>query len=526
MSIPIVARSPSSGLAGLLESRALLYFFVLFTVLVVWVPRYPPLIDLPQHAAQVSLLLDLLRGESAWGDNVQLNFFTPYLVGYGLLALMAQFLPIAAAVKMVLSLAIVGFFWAASSLRKHLNAPPVLDWLVLCSFFGFAFKWGFMTFLVAAPVGLLFIKRTIIFAEKPGFGSGLIVALLGVVTFFSHGLVFIGTLAIGTLYSLWNVRSLRDFALRMAPYAVLALLAATYFYFARQAANNDLKQDSSILWEISLKRPFSFFAYQWTIMSEDKMLFSQVVMGFIHLFMLALPFLLGMRLRPSLRRFTPLLVLAVVATVAPSMAMTTYFLYQRFALFIMAFYVLLFEVPSTPPRLGALGRAALLALPLLCFTKSAMVMSQFHEFDKESADFSRAMERMPAGQRVMAVVDARGSDAMHGTDTYLHVVAWYQAEHKGFLEMNFAQFLPQIVRYKPGVKFVKAPAEWDPRLYEWDKHRMASFDAFVVRSADPDSWLPAKAPCPLNKVIHEGLWSVYQPSAACRRLESTAVAAH
>lgn len=103
---PIVA----SGAERVAE-RALLYIFVLAAALSVWAARYPPLGDLPQHAAQVTLALDLLRGESRWADIVTFNFFTPYLIGYGLIALLAQVFPIATAVKLVLSLSVLAFFW-------------------------------------------------------------------------------------------------------------------------------------------------------------------------------------------------------------------------------------------------------------------------------------------------------------------------------------------------------------------------------------------------------------------------------
>lgn len=521
----VIGHGRPDWLTALAESRALLYLHVLCAALLVWIPHYPPLIDLPQHAAQVSLLLDLLRGDSPWAANVQLNFFTPYLVGYGSIALVAQFLPIAVAVKVVLSLAVLAFFWAATSLRKQLEAPPFLDWLVLASYFGFAFKWGFLTFLVAAPIGLLFIQRAIAFSQQPSLGKGFILTLLGVLTFFSHGLIFIACLAIGGLYALLGTRSLGDLVKRLSPYAALVLLAVIYYWFAKHAANNAIRQDNSIFWALGLKRPLSFFSFQWTITSEEKLRWYQGVQFGIHVLLLAAPFLLGMRLRLAPRRFAPLLVLTAIALVAPSAAMTTNFLFERFALFLLPFYVLLFEAPRGPLHAaGRFSRAALVAVPLLCLAKTAIVGTQFQQFDKESGDYARAIAQVPAGQRVMSLMDDRGSAPMSGGDVYLHFVAWYQAERQGFVEMNFAQFLPQIVRFKPGVEFLKASYEWAPRRFDWEAQRMGTFDYFVVRGANPDAWLPAKAPCRLHKVAQEGLWTVYQPGAACRRAE-TAVAA-
>ena len=49
-----------------------------------WLAPHPPMVDLPQHAAQVALLRDLLQGASPWADFFRVNWITPYLIGYGL----------------------------------------------------------------------------------------------------------------------------------------------------------------------------------------------------------------------------------------------------------------------------------------------------------------------------------------------------------------------------------------------------------------------------------------------------------
>ena len=53
-------------------------------MLIFWLAPHPPMIDLPEHAAQVALLRDLLLGQSPWGDLFRINLFTPYLLGYAL----------------------------------------------------------------------------------------------------------------------------------------------------------------------------------------------------------------------------------------------------------------------------------------------------------------------------------------------------------------------------------------------------------------------------------------------------------
>jgi hypothetical protein len=59
-------------------------FFLLACLLCglpVWLPHFPPMVDLPQHAAQISLLLNMGNPDFPFSDQFQLNLFTPYLLG-------------------------------------------------------------------------------------------------------------------------------------------------------------------------------------------------------------------------------------------------------------------------------------------------------------------------------------------------------------------------------------------------------------------------------------------------------------
>src|SRR5580698_1531124 len=59
----------------------------------VWLAPRPPMEDFPQHVAQVTLLRDLLRGTSPWSDLLRINWFTPYLLGYGATLLLSSAMP-------------------------------------------------------------------------------------------------------------------------------------------------------------------------------------------------------------------------------------------------------------------------------------------------------------------------------------------------------------------------------------------------------------------------------------------------
>ena len=491
--------------------RALLYFCVLAAALSIWVVRYPPMGDLPQHAAQVSLALDLLRGQSRWTDIVTFNFFTPYLIGYGLIALAAQLTSIATAVKLVLSLSVLGFFWAASALRRRFGAPALLDWLVLPGFFGFAFKWGFLTFLLAAPIGIFFILKALDFAEETNPKRLLQLLACGLLLFFSHGLVFVACVGIGFCYALLDIRDRRHAFWRLLPYALLGLLALVYYHFAKDVAYAQSTEAKPFVWNWSPRRFVQFFRFQWDVALSARDRPGYLLSAFAFALFYLAPFLLGMRLRPTLRRAIPFAVIVLIGLGVPHMAMTTAFLYERFALFLLPFYVLMFgpaDEPSTVPAGWSLFTLA--ALPAISLAMTASRAWQFHKFDEESQDFSVIMDALPPQKRVLSLMLDKRSTAAANPYAYLHFACWYQAEKHGFVDSNFAQMLPQIVRFKPGEAWIQLPFEWKPYRFDWVRHRGDHYDYFVLRSEKRLFPRFAGMPCDIELVTTSGPWALYR----------------
>ena len=160
-------------------SRILFALTVAWGASIVWLAPHPPMLDLPQHAGQLALLKQLLTGESPWAHLVQVNPFTPYMLGFALALPLSFVLPVAVALKLLLSLAYVAFVLVCVALRRHFGADARLDWLFVTSFFGFAFKWGFFTFVLTVPFGLWFILLVDRYALEGTVRRGLGVAATG-----------------------------------------------------------------------------------------------------------------------------------------------------------------------------------------------------------------------------------------------------------------------------------------------------------------------------------------------------------
>ncbi|MBO4577009.1 MAG: hypothetical protein J5680_07875 [Neisseriaceae bacterium] len=72
---------------------------ILITIGFLIYPKYLPMIDLPQHAALVVSLDDLLKGRNAYASMLWINWDTPYIITYLYWLLLYQILPILWATK-------------------------------------------------------------------------------------------------------------------------------------------------------------------------------------------------------------------------------------------------------------------------------------------------------------------------------------------------------------------------------------------------------------------------------------------
>lgn len=201
---------------------------VIFAGATFWfVPRLP-MADLAQHAGQVAVWRDLLLGTSKWERLLYINYFTPYLVGYGPALLLSFLLPVSAVLKLLLMLAYYGFVAVCVALRRHFNADRHMDWLFVPGFFGYAYGWGLYTFLIAAPFGVLFVLLAHRYAGRPTAALGVALFFADLALFFAHGLVFLFASCIGGAFLLLKCRQPARLLPALLPYAAIGLWCALY----------------------------------------------------------------------------------------------------------------------------------------------------------------------------------------------------------------------------------------------------------------------------------------------------------
>jgi hypothetical protein len=472
------------------------------------VPRLP-MTDLPQHAGQVAAWHDLLLGTSKWESLLYINYFTPYLIGYSLALVLSFVLPVSAALKVVLTLAYFGFVAACVALRARMGGDRRLDWLFIPGFFGYAYSWGFYTFLVAAPFGVLFVLVAHHYADRPTLARGVVLFVADLALFFSHGLVFLFANVIGGLFLLLKHRNPAQLLPAALPYVAVGLWCVVYALVRLRVETSAVGEPFAISWGWDSSRlNFPIFSIDWSIGGYD----SNWSFGPLLILMLGAPLVLGARVnRQDLTVFVPLTVTVLVWAFFPDSALNAWSLYQRFALFLLPFYAVMFRAPPTTRR----GVVPLLWLPILCWVFLALFSERLLAFAKESAAFDDVLAVTQPGQRALGLIFNPTSAALDHVVAYWNFPLWYQAEKGGFVDFNAAGFLPPVVRFRPDrvpSGFAGPTWEWrHPKDFDWAKYQAEIYRYFFIRRSGPlpPGYFPTGRCEPvLLKSVDS--WSVYE----------------
>jgi hypothetical protein len=510
-------------------TRALFALTVLWGALVFWVAPHPPMLDLPQHAGQVALLRDIVLGQSPWADLFRLNFFTPYVLGYGLALPLSMVMSVAAALKVLLSLGFIAFIIMSVKVRQHFEADARLDWLFIPGFFGFAYAWGFFTFLVASALGLAFILASARAAERRSAARSGGLLVIGLALLASHGLVFMFAWGVGGLLVLASTRRLRDLVPGLWPYAVLLLAAVLYFWIGREVHTGlEGNMDNATQWHWGWEYRHRVLYYAAGAGGQEK---SGLVFLPVFAAMAAAPWVMGLRPRWRFRWVAvPFVCTTAWLLLVPHVALTTAFLFERFALFLLPAYAWLFAAPIGRAEPGIAGQAvgrASSAVPawrglvgVAMVAATAWVVLGVHSvaawrFGRESADFDRVLQTLEPRQRALSMLFDRSSEAAKHKLSYMHHPLWYQAEKQGLVDFNFAWFPPQIVRFRPDrLPGVPPLFDWFPERFNWAENRGNDYRYFLIRHSEPiPPTLFDGAPCAPQLVSQHGKWSAYERRA-------------
>ncbi|WP_437544048.1 hypothetical protein WME97_34740 [Sorangium sp. So ce367] len=569
---PLAAPAPARrALSGLLRrgagaarraplSAALALVVVAASVYVIAVPlavvRYPPMTDLPFHAAETAAFRHYL--DPAWHFREQFTLqplAVPYMSMYALGALLMLVLPPVAAVK-VAAAAMLALLPAGLAVLFHgLKRSPLLGVLGLLLVWCNLTHWGFLNHMGALGLFAMVVGLTLLLLDRPSRGRQIALALALVALFFTHIFRFPFALAavVGTAIVVFPAtRRLRPIALPLAP--SLALFAA--WLVVRTDTLHAAPIAPALHWERLGEVPSLLFT-SFTDPAEA------AAAGRAARFVLAAllvcaagaaarlagaggdatrspegasasadaacsPAGAGAAPSPAVdapqRSFARLAALVPVACAIvflglflslPLQIGLWWYVYPREI--VAALFLGLGAFPDLP-RSPWLKVPAVLALSAAAVSLGAVARDNYRRFDQSTRDFDAIIARIPQAPRLLYLVFDHGGST-RTTTPFIHLPAWVQATRGGWLSFHFAVWDASPVAYRPREEpgaVVPPPTplrwEWTPSIFDVRRHG-AFFDWFLVRRRAGANHLFAKDPS-IVAVDHVGDWWLYRRSGA------------
>jgi hypothetical protein len=456
-------RSPHRAVVAIEVGVSLLLFGVFLCF------RDLPLVDLPQHALQITNWLRL-DGPSR-PPELELNLRTPYLLAYPLARALAPLVGPVVALKLVIWASIAGQFATFHGLCARLRHDPYLSLLGIPLALGYGFLFGFVSFVAAMPLLYLSLIAALNHGEAPTWKRGVALASVLSLTLVAHGVAFaLACVAVPPLLLRRDSR-IASFAPLLAPVALYAIWIVP---------GSSAKRIGGDHWDLGWSRLHELPGLLVGIGGSDP----AATLGGVALLALAL---LGVGpLHPNPSRILPLALALVGYVFFPSLFRGVGPLGPRFAVLIVPSLLLATLPRASPPPCAhapaarrSVHHATLVAFVLgWCLLFSVRLAS----FNRETQSFHALVERLPENLRVRPLVFDRTSPAFPGVPTLIHFPAYYTVEKGGAQGYSFAMYPLSVVRYRPHiVPTMGGGAEWRPETFD-AASEIEHYDYYLVKS--------------------------------------------
>lgn len=489
-----------------------------------WEAHTPMMVDMPFHTSTAALLQHY--SDPAWHVREQFivrPFQVPYLSFYGLImAFMTLFPPLVAtriAIAMMLFLLPVGLAILAWGMRKS----PMLGLLGLLPAWAVLTHWGFINHLGALGMFAAALGFALRLVDRPAAWLQWALGLTLVTILFTHlfRFPFAWLASLGAALCMWPDRSqLRAFRW---PLAVPLALFVLWLLVRPSSVGISLALQWPGLERLGMIEKYLYDGFKG---SEGVVLYRRALLilgsGFAAIGALAFvrPTKSGATSSTFVKR-AQLLVAAcafgyfTVYMIFPMWIGNWFYVYPR--AITSAAFVALALLPSVP-RHGAwrLGFVLLLAISVVPISRH--VAAAHAEFAKTTDGMWRLSERLPQSPRLFYLI-LQHAGAKNKESPYVHLPAYLQAEHGGWLGWHFAHLGASPLWYRdpdePGAVVPPGPeAPWiqHPKKFDVLTHG-AFFDWFIVRSRrDPKRYFrddPA-----IVRVGRDGMWWLYKREPA------------
>jgi hypothetical protein len=487
--------------------------------------RYPPMTDLPFHAAEMSILRNYLDPRFHFREQFTLHpLEVPYMSMYVIGAALALVLPVTWAAK-GMSLLMLALLPAGLAVLFHgMKKTPLWGLLGLGLIWTKLSHWGWLNFVGSLGLYALAIGCALLALDRPTLRRQALLACALFAVFFTHvyrlpfALLGVATSAVVMFPAtrrVWPV---------IAPILVVGGTFALWWYHRPAALAGEI-EPLSVHWE-RWEQPLQgiFAGYNGAAGEEELRIARHMTYAGGALFLACALGLLVFRSGPpqSGRELAwsagvtllPLLLCAghLVAFLSLPMRIGEWWNVYPRELEAAAFIVLA-AMPDMPKR-GYLRLPAVIVIALVTVPMGFLVARQWRKFEQVTTDFRAIKRQLPPAPRLLYLVfDGSGTDKKDSP--FVHLPAWIQAESGGWLSFHFAGWRMYPIRYRENSAFVPPPFERD---WEWSPQRFqvlgrgAWFDVFLVRSLDDPSPYFARDTT-IRPVARHGTWWLFERQA-------------
>ena len=402
---------------------ALLFAMTLFLTPVL------PMVDLPQHAAQVAWLNRWLHNPASLPADLSVQLVSPYLLAYLVALLIAQVTSVLVAVKLTVAIIVVAIpasvFWYA----RVSQADPQNAILTTPLAFGYIFACGFLNFFVAVPCTVLFLAAAERHFERQTYSSGLFVLLTSLLVLLAHPIAAAFSLVVYAVNAALRYRAV-SFAKVVWPVSFLVIALAVWA-FTNSSASQETGTPFSLGWAFRTRLRHLPYLLVGAENNPTSIAGGLAVLG-IALYGLARRVMAG-------RRIDGVVVAAgiagVIYIVGPDQAFGTAVIYQRFAIWFALFAIAGGEFGN------GITRKILVAGVLLWVF---VVGTRMRAFAEPSHDFLAVIKSVPPHKTVAALVYDREFPGQG--DVFLHFPAYYEVLSAGRVSYEFTRNFAVPVR--------------------------------------------------------------------------------
>ena len=490
----------------------------------VWIPTFPPMTDLPQHASQVALLQAMLHGGFTYESSFHINWFTPYLLGYLLVYGLAPLVGIVTACKIIVAAALASLPIATALVMTETGTDRRFAILTIPAMYGLAYHWGFLNFLVAAPLGLVFLWLALRQARLPTPGGAIGLAAAINLLFFCHALTCVFFGLIGGFILLLSGKTPGAAIRRILP---LVSVVPVMILWGTRTIGNPLAR-MPVIWDLNwftTEDAYYGALARWTTPGGwgwgraagmfPRLLGTRpgVLPTLVGLALFLIPVGAGARFtrRPAL--WAPLIVCLATLLFMPGGMFANDLLFQRFTIFALP----LFLITLTEPAGRRWPRWLWPACALVVTGWIGFVSANAIRYQADADGFEQILARMEPRDRALSVIFDRDSDGTIAPP-FLHFPAWYSAVKGGLVDPSAAGLHVELVLFRPGSE---PPArllafEWNPGVFEWERFGGARYRYFVVRAPlDLGARMFQGATCAVRLAHHVNSWWLYEKAPGC-----------